>query len=99
MILTLSDAAAAEALDAARWYEGQRPGLGDEFVTALVEASAQIARNPRAWPVWPGLATSSPPVQRYLIQHFPYALAYQVFDGHIDVIAVAHTSRRPGYWR
>jgi hypothetical protein len=30
---------------------------------------------------------------------FRYAIVYVLEDGWATVIAIAHTSRRPGYWR
>ena len=99
MILKIGDAAAAEVLEAARWYDADRPGLGDDFVAAVMAAGSQIIANPQAWPAWPGVGTQSPPVRRYVLRRFPYAVGYQVFDEHIEVMAVAHTRRRPGYWR
>lgn len=99
MIVRIADDATAEVLEAARWYDAERPGLGDEFVAAVMAAGSQIATNPRAWPVWPGVGTQSPPVRRYVMRRFPFAVAFQVFDEYIEVMAVAHMRRQPGYWR
>lgn len=99
MILRIGDAAAAEALDAARWYEAHRPGLGDEFIAAVMAAGAQIAANPTAWPVWQPRAGRPIPIRRYVIQRFPFALLYQVLEDAIEIVAIAHSRRRPGYWR
>lgn len=30
---------------------------------------------------------------------YPYLLVYRVRDNLLQIIAVAHTSRRPSYWR
>jgi len=37
-------------------------------------------------------------VRRALMSVFPYALIFLELKREIRVIAVAHTSRRPGYW-
>lgn len=37
--------------------------------------------------------------RRYVMRHFPYALIYTVSGKEIQILAVAHHSRRPGYWR
>ena len=37
--------------------------------------------------------------RRYLMRHFPYALIYTVSGEEVQILAVAHHSRRPGYWR
>lgn len=36
--------------------------------------------------------------RRYLMKHFPYSLVYTALGEQIRVLAVAHHSRRPGYW-
>ena len=42
--------AASELIDAAVFYEGRRPFLGDEFVTEVDAARDKIRANPkRAW--------------------------------------------------
>ena len=37
--------------------------------------------------------------RRYVMRHFPYTLIYTVSGEEIQILAVAHHSRRPGYWR
>jgi toxin ParE1/3/4 len=47
----------------------------------------------------PGLG--SPTVhgkRRVLMRRFPFALIYAVVDDEVRILAVAHASRRPGYW-
>lgn len=37
--------------------------------------------------------------RRWLLTRFPYSLIYTIAGDEIRVLAVAHYSRRPGYWR
>ena len=37
--------------------------------------------------------------RRLLMKRFRYALIYSVVDDQIRILAIAHQSRRPGYWR
>ena len=30
---------------------------------------------------------------------FPFDIVFEEFDDHIVIYAVAHTKRKPGYWR
>lgn len=98
MRLVLHPDAVAEATAAGDWYDAQRPGLGLDFVSELERAFEMILENPETWPTWPGLP-SKLAVRRFLLARFPFALAYMVRADEVVVLAVAHASRRPGYWR
>ena len=37
--------------------------------------------------------------RRALLRHFPFSLIYAIETDAIVIVAVAHQSRRPGYWR
>ena len=37
--------------------------------------------------------------RRLVMKHFPYSVIYEVAEKEIRVMAVAHHSRRPGFWR
>lgn len=37
--------------------------------------------------------------RRHVMRRFPYSLIYAVLADEIRILAVAHHSRRPGYWR
>jgi plasmid stabilization system protein ParE len=60
--------ASAELEDAAVWYNGQRPGLGVEFVDAVDAALEQIARWPQIGRTVPGVPKDVP------ARRFPAAL-------------------------
>ena len=36
--------------------------------------------------------------RRVVLTGFPYVIIYRVLAGEVRIIAVAHTSQRPGYW-
>ena len=38
------------------------------------------------------------PTRHFRVQGFPYKIAYRLREHNIHVVALAHTSRRPGYW-
>jgi plasmid stabilization system protein ParE len=93
------DDEAAEELDmAAAWYEARRRNLGVDFMTAVREALQRIAATPRTWP----LVRDVPErlnVRRFLLRRFPYSIVFIEPDEEIRVLAIAHTSREPGFWR
>lgn len=90
--------ARTELRSAALWYEERREGLGDEFVTEVSSALDRIRQAPESYPAWPGLADRTFPIRRFILQQFPYVLAFERPDDHILVLAIAHAKRRPLYW-
>lgn len=38
-------------------------------------------------------------VRRFPLQHFPFFLIYRERGDELQIIALAHTSREPTYWR
>lgn len=90
--LRISPAASAEFAEAVRWYELQRPGLGGEFFDAVAAAGELIRTRP-------AVGVSQERTRAWLIPRFPYRLIYRVREHDIYVVALAHTSRRPDYWK
>jgi len=91
----LSDPVTAELTDAIHWYEQQRAGLGAELFDATVETIDLI----RTHPEFGTLRDTRRPTRQLRINRFPYNVVYQTRDDDIYVVAVAHTSRRPDYWK
>jgi plasmid stabilization system protein ParE len=95
--LLIEAEASRELEDAARWYEEQRPGLGERFLDEVAVALERIVLFPAAgFPVpyvSPELAARRSPVMR-----FPYHVVYLDTPDAIRILAVAHDRRRPGYW-
>ncbi len=83
-----------ELRTAMRWYESQHPGLGVEFLGAIHGVLVRVGTSPEQFPEW----ADHPRFRRALVGRFPYALFFHAVGGDIVVVAVAHTSRRPGYW-
>jgi toxin ParE1/3/4 len=66
--------------------------IAAEFHEAVCTAVTEIERAPQRWP------EIEPGVPRYRIDRFKYSLVYRVFSDRVQIIAVAHLSREPGYW-
>ncbi|MCU0836148.1 MAG: type II toxin-antitoxin system RelE/ParE family toxin [Chromatiaceae bacterium] len=75
------------------YYEQQEPGLGARFTAAGEEATARAL----AFPLAGSPATAN--TRRVFLKDFPFAVVYRPEPSGITIIAVAHHSRRPGYWR
>ncbi len=91
----LSDPATTELIHAIRWYEQQRAGLGGELFDAITETIDLIRTHPEIGV--PRLTRR--PSRQLRVNRFPYNVVYRIRDGDIYVVAVAHTSRRPDYWK
>jgi plasmid stabilization system protein ParE len=86
--------AEAEFEAAARWYD-EHAGLRAEFVEAIDQAIFAIAEAPDRYPLW----RSGPAYRMFVVRRFPYLVLYRLHDDYVEVIAFAHTRRRPGYWK
>jgi plasmid stabilization system protein ParE len=89
--------AAAEARHAIDHYEILRAGLGDEFRAELAAALARIELNPQSYAAESGSSVSRA-IRICPLHRFPYSVYYEPLADQIWVAAVAHQSRRPGYW-
>ena len=86
------DEAVAEAAAARQWYEERSPVAASLFRDELFRGIEAIADSPTTWPQYV-LGT-----RRYLMRRFPFFVVYRLVDTTVQVIAVAHARRRPGYW-
>jgi len=92
--LIVLPAAEAEVAAAAEWYEDQREGLGVEYVAEVGAAFERIVAAPLSFPRW----RDDRSYRRLVLKRFPYLVFYRVLEtGALQVVAVAHAKRRPGY--
>jgi len=85
--------AAAEAQAAAQWYRERSALAADAFLAELDHAVDRIAVNPEMYPHYVR------GTRRYLLQRFPFYLVYREVPGRLELVAIAHGRRRPGYWK
>lgn len=78
---------------AARFYEARVPGLGRDFLAEIERCFDQISAMPEAGQLIYGK------FRRRLVMRFPYSVVYELLPDAILVVAIAHQSQRPGYWR
>ncbi len=85
--------ARSEFAEAARWYARE---AGANQAKAFRN---EILRIVRLLVEHPDIGTpSAPPCRRMAVYRFPYDVVYRHDKGTITIVAVAHRSRRPGYW-
>jgi len=94
--LRIGEEAYAEMAEAARWYDAQRVGLGGEFLAAIDAAFALIEGNPNKGSRAPSIPDED--IRRVFVRRFPHQVIYIQLPDRIQVLAVAHERRRPGYW-
>jgi plasmid stabilization system protein ParE len=82
-----------EVLDEVARYEEQAPGLGAEFLRAVEAACDLLMRHPQAAPIVHG------DVRRLVLRRFPHNIVYSLIQDEPRILAVAHQSRSPHYWR
>jgi plasmid stabilization system protein ParE len=86
-------AAAQEAESAYDWYVVRSPRAAQGFREELRHAIDAVSENPSTWPRHGARG------RRYVFPRFPFNLVYVVRGDQVEILAVAHSRRRPGYWR
>lgn len=94
MRYSLHPEAERDLRDAAEFYR-QHAGtaLSQSLFGEFERAVGVMLGHPGVGPLWRNGE------RRYVMQRFPYSLIYTVSGEEIRILAVAHHSRRPGYWR
>ena len=96
--LSIDPAAEEELRAIVAWYETQKQGLGAQFLAEVGRLLDLILRHPGLGSPVPQVRTAYD-VRRILFRRFPYFVVYRERSEDIHIIAIAHTSRKPGYWR
>lgn len=91
--IEIHPAALNELKFAVAWYMKRSHLAASKFTSALDQAIKAIAQAPERWPV------GEHNTRKFVLRRFPYAIMYRERVGSIQVLAVAHGSRRPGYWK
>ena len=93
MSIRFLKAAKSELVDAVAFYNAIRPSLGDELRNEVDAALDRIEFWPHAW------SRASKRARMCRTNRFRYVVVYVPRDQEIAVVAVMHSSRRPGYWK
>jgi plasmid stabilization system protein ParE len=91
--LRFHPAARAELLEAEDWYLKRSVRAAGEFVREVDHALTRIREAPDRYP------ETRYGRRRFVLLNFPFDLVYRITDHEVEIIAVAHHSRRPAYWR
>ncbi len=86
-------AAEAEHLGQIAFYESRRKGLGARYRRYFLQMMQRVCERPAQYPI-----ERPPDIPRARLQPFPLTLIYREGNSTIQVLAVAHSRRQPGYW-
>lgn len=81
--------AEADMREAARWYDGEVPGLGAQFLDAVSRAIESIAESPLRYPSVEG------DTRRALMPRFPFLIYFTVESDTVFIMAALRGRRSP----
>jgi toxin ParE1/3/4 len=87
-----------ELRDLSAWHEERRDGLGTDLRDEVMRALNAIAEHPNRWALSSFPKARALGVRHFLIRRFRLSIEYTTDERTILIVAVAHMSRRPGYW-
>jgi toxin ParE1/3/4 len=86
--------AAEEEMEAAfDWYWLRSERAAARFLQELSAMVERVRNSPHQFPQF------DPKTRRAALHRFPFSLIFRETERGIQIIAVAHSKRRPGYWR
>jgi plasmid stabilization system protein ParE len=91
--LVIAPEAELDLLQAYGWYEDQRVGLGEAFLSKVDACIQSVRRSPEI---------HAPVLNNYrraLVRRFPFTVFYEYENETVTVDCVFHTSRDPDKWR
>jgi toxin ParE1/3/4 len=85
--------AECELYEAALRYESDVPGLGRRFGDEVERVVKLVLENPEmgAW--------VDENLRHFVLRKFPFSVVYAIMGELVNIVAVAHGSREPEYWR
>jgi plasmid stabilization system protein ParE len=91
-------AARDELRGAIAFDERERPGRGVDLEESIRRVVRRIQLVPHSAPRWPNLRGPFE-IRRAKVKRHPYLVIYAILPKQLVVLAIAHTSKAPGYWR
>ena len=75
------------------WYMCRSADASVGFIAAIADALDSISQAPRRWP------TYLYGTRRFVLHRFPFSVVYLDDPDVVNIVAVAHHKRKPGYWK
>jgi toxin ParE1/3/4 len=86
-------AARAEHFDHVLFYESRQRGLGANYRDEFEAAMVTICEMPERFRI-----EYLPEIRLFHLTRFPITLIFTLSANVVQILAVAHKRRRPGYW-
>ena len=67
--------------------------VASEFRLAVSDVIRQIVKAPQRWPEY------LHGTRRFVMHRFPFSIVYLDDGDEVSIVAVAHSKRKPGYWK
>lgn len=94
MKVSLAPEAEQELVEGALFYAREANAkLGQAFISEFERTAALLAEQPHLGAIWHGQ------IRRLPLRRFPYSVVYYINTAGVRVLALAHQSRKPGFWR
>jgi plasmid stabilization system protein ParE len=78
---------------ALEWYHARSSQASYRFEAEVERVLASVAADPDLFPKFDEAHRFA------MLRRFPFSLIYESRGGQIEVMAMAHSRRQPGYWR
>jgi toxin ParE1/3/4 len=75
------------------YYEEAQAGLGRRYHSEFLDVLSRVCIAPRTARI-----ASAPGIRRAMFKVFHFDLVYREVEGRVQVLAIAHHRRQPGYW-
>jgi plasmid stabilization system protein ParE len=85
--------AVADYEAAFKWYLLRSDFVASRIAEEMNRAIATISEAPDRWPM------TKHGTRKFLLERFPFAIFYREIPSGIQILAVAHGHRKPGYWK
>lgn len=82
-----------ELYEAASRYESELPDLGRRFADEIERVVQLLLDHPELG------SRLGEELRHFVLRRFPFSVVYAVAGDLVYIVAVAHGSRAPGYWR
>jgi plasmid stabilization system protein ParE len=82
-----------ELYEAASRYESELPDLGRHFAAEIERVVQLLLDHPELG------SRLDDALRHFVLRRFPFSVVYAVAGDLVYIVAVAHGSREPGYWR